>query len=89
MAVKQQLFHIVACDICGAELDEASDTWAWDTSRVLALGHIADHPDWVEVEGGVACPRSDRAHDEARGEGSPAVPRPGRDAMAVSFQTGR
>jgi hypothetical protein len=86
MAVKQQVFHIAACDICGAELDEAGDTWAWDTSRVLALEHIADHPDWTEVEGGIVCPRSDQAHDEARGAGSP-VPQPGRDSMAVSFQT--
>jgi len=87
MAVKQHVFHIVACDICGAELDEAGDTWAWDTSRTLALGHIADHPDWTEVEGGVVCPVSDQAHDKARDGGSPAVPQPGRDAMAVSFQT--
>lgn len=50
--------------------------------------HLADHPDWTETEGGVICPVSDQAHDKARGEGSPAVLRPARDAMAVSFQTG-
>lgn len=85
MAVKTQLFHIVVCDICGAELDEANEAWAWDISRKAALSHIADYPDWTEVEGGVVCPRTDPIHDEARGGDSPVLLRPTRDAMSVSF----
>ncbi|MFI1485682.1 hypothetical protein [Streptomyces sp. NPDC020747] len=33
----------------------------------------------------VVCPRTDQAHDEARGGASPVLLRPTRDAMSASF----
>lgn len=85
MAVREQLFYIAVCDICGAELDEAGGVWLWDTTRRLALDQVAEYPDWTEVEGGLVCPVSDQAHDEARGGESPVALRATSDAMSESF----
>lgn len=88
MAVREQLFYIAVCDICGTEFDEANGTWHWDRTRVLAIDQVAEDRDWTEVEGGIVCPVSDQAHDEARGGESPLALRPNRDAMSVSFGGG-
>lgn len=85
MAVREQLFYIAVCDICGAECDEAGDIWLWDVTRVLAIEQAAEAPGWTEVEGGLICGISDRQHDEARGGDSPIALRPTRDAMTATF----
>jgi len=84
MAVREQLFHIAVCDICGVDCDEAGDLALWDTTRKAAIEQATEAPGWIEVEGGLVCGVSDRAHDQVRGGDSPLV-RPGRDAMAVAF----
>jgi rubredoxin len=84
MAVKKQVSYIAACDVCGAEFDEANGFWHWDETRLLALDQLAEDPDWTEVEGGVVCPVSDQAHDDARGAESPVALRATRDAMTVT-----
>lgn len=85
MAIEQRVFYIAACDICGAQCDEAGDVWFWDVTRVLAIEQAAEAPGWTEVEDGLVCGVSDQAHDEARGGESPVVLRTTRDAMSVTF----
>ncbi|MET8081845.1 hypothetical protein [Streptomyces sp. NPDC005303] len=85
MAVREQLFHIAVCDICGAECDEAGGIWLWETTRAAAIEQATEAPGWTAIEGGLVCGVSDRGHDEARGGDSPLL-QPTRDAMAVEFR---
>lgn len=86
MAVREQVFFIAKCDVCGAECDEAGDRWYWETSRIAALEQAAEVEGWTEVEGGIVCGISDQVHDQARGGDSPLVLQPSQDAMAVTFR---
>ena len=85
MAIEQQVFYIVACDICGAHCDEAGDVWLWDVTRKAAVEQAAEAQGWTEVEGGIVCGVSDHKHDEARGGDSPLTLRPTEDAVTVTF----
>ncbi|MEU9323267.1 hypothetical protein AB0D91_05545 [Streptomyces canus] len=85
MAVREQVFYIAVCVVCGADCDETADVWLWDTTRAAAIQQAAEAPGWTEVEGGLVCGTSDPKHNAARGGDSPLL-QPGRDAMTVTFQ---
>lgn len=89
MAIKTQLIHVAVCDVCGVVFDENSDRWFWDETPELALEQVLHDPDlhWLlvgERQNVVVCPVSDTAHYLARGGESPALLKPGRDAMNVT-----
>ncbi|MEU4502608.1 hypothetical protein [Streptomyces sp. NPDC024089] len=86
MAIETRTFHIARCDTCGQAFDEATEAWCWDDTPALALAQVDENPDWTRHQDGrVVCPRSDTAHYLARGGESPALLRPGPDAMRVEF----
>jgi hypothetical protein len=87
MAVVTETVHIAACDVCGLKFDEPGDYWHWDNTPELALAqidYVADTTDWTRDGQRVICPRSDTAHYLARGGESPALLRPGADAMTAA-----
>jgi hypothetical protein len=83
MAVHTRTFHIAACDVCGAKFGEDGDYPVWDDTPELALDQVAEDADWTRDGQRVVCPRSDTDHYLARGAESPALLRPGADAMTV------
>ncbi|MCX5158136.1 hypothetical protein OOK39_02320 [Streptomyces sp. NBC_00264] len=86
MATRQITCHIASCDVCDQAFDEANEVWCWDDTPALALAQVDENPDWTRFpDGRVVCPRSDTAHDLARGGESPALLRPGPDSMRVEF----
>lgn len=86
MAIETLTSYIAVCDVCGKKFDEDGDVWCWDDTPDLALAQVTENPDWTSFpDGRVVCPRPDQAHDTARGGESPALLRPTRDAMSVSY----
>lgn len=83
MAIRQLVSHIAVCNVCGTEFDEAGDYAGWDDTPELAVAQVRDTPDshWTVLpDDTVVCPANDTPHYLARGEESPILLRPSRDA---------
>lgn len=89
MATERLVSYIAVCDVCGLKFDEPNEIWLWDDTPELAIDQIRcamPDTDWRIVgDDTVVCAASDTAHYLARGSESPALLKPGSDAMTVRY----
>ncbi|MEU5900651.1 hypothetical protein [Streptomyces venezuelae] len=81
MATRQIVCHIAVCDVCG---QRPPDDYHWDDPQV-AVDMAAEEADWTRIGDTLVCGTTDPLHDRARGGESPALLRPTRAAMTITY----